>query len=102
MIICKFPAQGAPNIKDIPNTLEALQAEVGGYIEVAPLITQARNVAVICNEEGRFIGLRTNNWIPQLLGDVIVVGVDGEEFCSLDVDQIGAITRQFVLKGGNK
>ena len=39
---------------DLPNTLKALQQAVGGYIEVVPLTEQ---LCVICNEEGKLIGL---------------------------------------------
>lgn len=39
---------------DVPNTLEALQQAVGGYIEVVPLNEQ---LCVICNEEGKLLGL---------------------------------------------
>lgn len=39
---------------DLPNTLEALQQAVGGYIEVVPLNEQ---LCVICNEEGKLLGL---------------------------------------------
>lgn len=39
---------------DVPNTLEALQQAVGGYIEVVPLTEQ---LCVICNEEGKLLGL---------------------------------------------
>ena len=46
-----------PDIADIPNTLEGLQAAVGGYIEVVPL---ADNAAMIVNEEGKLLNLRHN------------------------------------------
>ena len=39
---------------DLPNTPEALQQAVGGYIEVVPLNEQ---LCVICNEEGKLLGL---------------------------------------------
>lgn len=47
-IIYKAPG-GKPEIRDIPNTLEELQASVGGYIESCTFATDA---TVICNEEG--------------------------------------------------
>lgn len=37
---------------DLPNTLEELQAAVGGSIEVVPLTT---SLCVICNEEGQLL-----------------------------------------------
>ena len=42
-----------PEPWDIPNTLEELQATVGGYIET---VTLAKDAAIICNEEGRLLG----------------------------------------------
>lgn len=47
-VIYKAPG-GKPEIRDIPNTLEELQASVGGYIESCTFATDA---TVICNEEG--------------------------------------------------
>lgn len=46
-----------PEPRDIPNTLEELQAAVGGYIET---VTIASDVVIICNEEGRLQGLPHN------------------------------------------
>lgn len=45
-----------PEPRDIPNTLEELQAAVGGYIET---VTIASDVVIICNEEGRLPDLRS-------------------------------------------
>lgn len=50
-----------PNCKvtviEIENTLEALQKEVGGQIET---VTVAEDCCIICNENGRLIGLPYN------------------------------------------
>lgn len=40
---------GKPEVRDIPNTLEELQASIGGYIEACSFAT---NATVICNEVG--------------------------------------------------
>lgn len=48
-VIYKAPGC-APEPRDIPNTMEELQATVGGYIET---VTFATDAVVICNEEGR-------------------------------------------------
>ena len=47
----------APELIDIDNTLKALQAEVGGYIETVTITSDA---VIICNEEGRILGLPYN------------------------------------------
>lgn len=49
---------------EIENTLEALQAAVGGYIEVVPLTAR---LCVICNEEGKLLGLPVT---AALVGDI--------------------------------
>lgn len=65
--------------KDIPNTLEALQAEVGGPIEVVRV--NNRLVAIV-NEEGRLMGLPEN--VLGLCGTIVFCGEDGEEFADID------------------
>lgn len=54
--IRKRPGE-APEIIEVENTLKALQAEVGGYIET---VTIASDAVIICNEEGRILGLPDN------------------------------------------
>lgn len=64
------------------NTLKALQAEVEGYIEV---ITLPYGAALICNEEGRILGLPDNGRVcgVDVVGTALIVGVNGEEFCDV-------------------
>ncbi len=54
--VCKVPGK-RPCIVDIQNTLGALQDAVGGYIETVTLFEDA---TIICNEEGRLLGLPHN------------------------------------------
>lgn len=49
----------APERIDIGNELEALQDAVGGYIQVL-YPDQHRPVGLICNEEGKCMGLKPN------------------------------------------
>ena len=90
-VIYKAPG-GKPEIRDIPNELEELQAAVGGYIEVC---TFDKDCCVICNEEGRLLGLPHNlrflgvNWF----GPILIVGIDGEEFTDIPPETAGAIVR---------
>lgn len=65
--------------KDIPNTLEALQAEVGGYIEVVHI--NSRLLAIV-NEEGRLMDLDDN--VLGLCGTIVFCGENGEEFADID------------------
>lgn len=72
----------APEIIEIENTLAALQQEVGGYIET---VTIASDAVVICNEEGRILGLPDNGRMcgVDVVGTVLIVGVNGSEFCDV-------------------
>lgn len=80
-VIFKAPGQ-LPEIIEIDNTLEALQQKVGGYIET---VTFTADCCVICNEEGRLLGLPHNlNFLGvDFVGPVLAVGVGGEDFRSL-------------------
>lgn len=80
-VICKAPGS-APKVRDIPDTLEELQAAVGGYIETVTMFTDC---VVICNEEGRLQGLPHNVKFLGLdfVGPILIAGVSGEEFTDL-------------------
>ena len=71
-----------PELIDIDNTLKALQQEVGGYIEA---VTLPYGAALICNEEGRILGLPDNGRVcgVDVVGTVLIVGTKGEEFCDV-------------------
>lgn len=66
----------------ITNSLKNLQAYVGGYIET---VTLAEDLVIICNEEGRLLGLPYNCNIcgVDFVGDIIIARVQGEEFADL-------------------
>lgn len=75
-----YKAPGAPaEVRDIPNELSALQEAVGGYIET---VSFAQDAVVICNEEGRLMGLPHNMRFVgvDFVGPILIAGVDGEEF----------------------
>lgn len=67
---------------ELENTLEALQAEVGGYIEAVSLLS---DLVLIVNEEGLINDLPFNMSLcgMHLFGTILAVGVDGEEFCDI-------------------
>lgn len=77
-VIVKNPGE-APEEREVPNTLEALQALVGGYIEAVPL---SRDAVILVNEEGKMRGLAPNvvYFDDLLVGPVVIVGVCGAEF----------------------
>lgn len=76
--VIKLPGK-APQLRTIPNTLEALQGMVGGYIETLPV---AYDLVAVVNEEGRLQGLPHNMDLAGqgVVGPIVFVGVDGEEF----------------------
>ena len=90
-MIVLYKAPGcAPEPRDIPNTLEELQAAVGGYIET---FTFASDAVVICNEEGRLQGLPHNCTLlgVDFVGPILIVGRAGDEFTDLDPDVMGLL-----------
>lgn len=92
MIILKKEPGGVYYVKDIENTLEAMQAEVGGYIETVRFLS---DVSIVCNEEGRLKGMEYNDHILGIdfVGPIFFVGTKGEEFCDVPMhlaDVIGA------------
>ena len=92
---------GKPGVvEEIDNTLEAMQAFVGGYIDVVHLFWRDE-VVLVCNEEGyingssinrKAAGDRFTDWIS---GDFFLVGVDGENFCSLTDAQADEMVRLY-------
>ena len=83
-VISKHPGC-PPRSVWVTNTLENLQTAVGGYIET---FTLATDMCVICNEEGRLLGLPHNCTIAgvDFVGDILLVGIKGEEFADLPLD----------------
>lgn len=83
--IVKRPDEEIGHVTFISNTLKNLQNTVGGYIETVTIITDEPQVVIICNEEGRLMDLPYNCTINGIdfYGDIIAVGVSGDEFSDL-------------------
>lgn len=64
--VLKVEPGKSPETVTMPNTLDAMQKMVGGYIEVLPL----SDVCLVCNEDGKLMGLEGN----RRLGNDIIVG----------------------------
>lgn len=90
----------------IPNTLEAMQALVEGYIEVVPRGISARYsgerkpLLIICNEEGKLLDHMEPNfyWYGNIIvGPAFVVGpTDSKgDFTSLSEKQAQAVVKFF-------
>ena len=88
-----------PYPAEIPNTLESLQSQVGGLIQALYL----SDAAIICNDEGKLIGLPWNrplfdedgNIYDILVGTFLVVGLTEDDFGSLSDELIQKYTEVF-------
>lgn len=84
-----------PCIESIDNTLDAKREVVQGEIEAVELSDTA---SLICNEEGKFIGLEANRRLGSdvIVGTFLIAGTDGsEDFCSLSDDDIELYMEKF-------
>lgn len=87
-----------PYVKHIDNSL---QAEVGGYIQAIYPFDDP--VALICNEEGKLMGLPLNRALRDedhhvydvVAGTFLVAGLGTEDFYSLNEDQIEKYSKHF-------
>ncbi len=82
---------------EVPNTLEAMQELVGGYIET---VTMSKKMTAIFNKEGVLLNLPFNMYLGGhwLRGPVLFVGVDGDEFTDApfrSVRQVESAIREF-------
>ena len=97
--------------RNIPNTLDALQEIVGGYIEI-PYISDnlgEYNIDIIINEEGKFIGgmnkeiavvdKSTNKVLDIIFGNCIFASTDEDGYTiGLTEEQISIVEK--LLRGG--
>lgn len=99
--VLKVEPDKAPELIEMENKLEAMQAIVGGYIEVFPL---ADDAAIVCNEEGKINGLELNRpiyhngeMVEIIAGTFFIAGDDISigEFVSLTDEQIALYKKQF-------
>ena len=88
-----------PVVKDIPGTLESMQATVGGLIQAVYPFKEP--VALICNDEGKLMNLPANRYVPELPD--IICGTfflcnappGSGHFASLTEKQINRYTQRF-------
>ena len=87
-----------PYEKTIENTLEAKQEIVGGFIECTGIMSDY-DVSIICNEEGKILGMEPNRIVGKdiIAGTFFIVGDSpgtGEDV-SLNENQIERFKNQF-------
>lgn len=93
-------AQKRAEIVEIEDDLKAFQQFVGGLIDVVYPWKDA--AGIICNDEGLINGMPLNRALFSgqkidrvIAGDFLVVGLDGDDFTSLDDNQVARYTRLF-------
>jgi len=93
--------QKEPCAVEIPAGLKGLQMAVGGFIEA--VYPYEEPVALICNEEGKLMGLDLNRALRDedghiydvLAGPFMVVGLGEEDFASLPDDLMQKFEQKF-------
>ena len=89
--------------RELYTALDTLQSIVGGYIEC--IYPFEDNVGIICNEEGKLIGLEPNrvlrddegNIYDIIFGTFIVTGLTEDDFGSLTDEQVEKYSAEFFL-----
>ena len=101
MKVIKVKPAIEPEVKEIECELETLQAEVEGYIQCIYPFDEP--VGIICNDEGKLIGLPLNRSLRDedgeiidiIAGNFLVVGLSEDNFCSLTDKQISKYMQLF-------
>ena len=91
-----------PILTEIENTLKTMQTIVEGHIEA--LYPFEDEIALVCNEEGKLLGLPLNralydtegNMYEIIAGTFIVCGLGEENFDSLSPDLIEKFGKRFL------
>ncbi len=74
---------------EMQDALKAMQTAVGGLIQA--LYPWEDNAALVCNDEGKIIGLPLNRALEDydvIAGTFFVCGTKGDGFCSLSNEQM--------------
>ena len=94
----------APEELEIDGTLESMQQIVGGLIQaIYPWVDP---VALICNDEGKLLGLEPNRYLMNEEGEVydiicgpfFICGLGREDFASLTPELMERYKRMFGLR----
>jgi hypothetical protein len=98
VLICN--AGESPKIEVIDNDIKPMQEIVGGYVQMLQI---GNGICLLCNEDGLMQQLQPNfmtQW-GMIVGNVIFAGERGQEFASLNDEQIYDI-RAYLLSVGVK
>lgn len=100
-IVFKEPGK-APRTMVIPNELHIFQQLVDGYIEV---VTMQNGLVAIVNEDGKLWGMKPSGLTYKgdpLVGNVILCGVDGDQFTDVPEDIATVVDALTSLEEGAK
>lgn len=90
-VIIKRPDEKYGHVTSISPSLPNLQKHVGGRIEIVTALKD-RGLVMVCNEEGKLLGLQRNfnMGLPPfhdvIVGTVILCGVDGDDLADVPID----------------
>ena len=105
MLILVVEPGSMPETREITGSLEEMQELVGGLIQV--IYPFPEEVALVCNDEGKLLGLPLNRCLRLESGEIydVVAGTfflcaapaDSEHFESLTADQLERYRRRFAV-----
>lgn len=93
--VLKIEPHKEPQVIHIKNSLESLQKEVDGYLEIVVLSPTAM---MVFNEEGKIIGLEGNRRFNNdvIVGNIIIAGIDdNRDTCSLSNAELKTYMERF-------
>lgn len=93
--VLKIEPHKEPQVIHIKNSLESLQKEVDGYLEIVVLSPTAM---MVFNEEGKIIGLEGNRRFNNdvIVGNIIIAGIDdNRDTCSLSDAELKTYMERF-------
>ena len=101
MTVLKVMPGRKPERKVIPHTLDAMQSMVCGSIQA--IYPYEDMIAIVCNEEGKLLGMEPNRAIRNEDGDIqdiicgtfFICGLTEDDFGSLTDEQITYYTKLF-------
>ena len=98
MIVLLFQPGEKPALTEIDGTLESMQKIVGGYIQI--LYPFDDPIALVCNEEGKLLGLPLNRGLRDQTGKIYDVIAGTFFLCGApqDTDHLDSLPEELVEK----
>ena len=92
MTVLKVMPGRKPERITIPHTLDAMQSMVCGYIQA--IYPYEDSIAIVCNEEGKLLGMEPNRAIRNEDGDILDIICGTFFICGLSEDDFGSLTEE--------